>query len=108
MAEFREERRGVKAWVRASLWEDRLMWVSERTPERNRPLFDSQLSDGPCGLTVQQQLHSHSARAVSVAGSAFKRGKSEKGNDGKKERGWFMCIDFFSIVFVTKQTDRDE
>lgn len=88
MAEFREGRRGVKARVRASLREDRLMWVSERTPERNKPLFDSQLSDGPSGLTVQQQLRSHRAHmhAVSVTGSAFRREKSGKGNYGTKKR----------------------
>lgn len=37
----------------AFLSEDRLMWVSERTPERNSSLSDSQLSDRPNGLAVQ-------------------------------------------------------
>lgn len=44
----------------ASLSEDRLMWVSERTPERNSPLFDSQLSDRPSGLAV----HGHHPHTV--------------------------------------------
>lgn len=34
----------------ASLSAHRLMWVSERTLERNSPLFDTQLSDRPSGL----------------------------------------------------------
>lgn len=50
---------GMKAWAMASLSEDRLMWVSERTQRRNSRLFDSQLSDRPRGLAVQQQSLSH-------------------------------------------------
>ena len=56
--------------ARPSLSEDRLMWVSERTPERNSPLFDSQLSDRPSGLAVHGR-HPHTVRKwVSNAGSA--------------------------------------
>jgi len=52
------------------LSEDRLMGVSERTPERNSPLFDSRLSDRPSGLAVHGR-HPHTARKwVSNTGSA--------------------------------------
>lgn len=61
----------------ASLSEDRLMWVSGRTPERNSPLFDSQLSDRPSGLAVQGR-HPHTARKwVSNTGSAPGGGQLE-------------------------------
>jgi len=56
--------KGVKAWARAPLSEDRLMWVLERTPERNSPLFDSQLSDRPSGLAVQPQSPSYSTHVM--------------------------------------------
>lgn len=49
-------REGVKALARASVSEDRLMWVSER----NSRLFDSQLSDRPGGLAVQRRQQSPS------------------------------------------------
>lgn len=58
-----------------SLSEDRLMWVSERTPKRNSPLFDSQLSDRPSGLAVHG-CHPHTVRKwVSNTGSAPRGGR---------------------------------
>lgn len=45
---------GEKASARASVSEDRLMWVSERSSR----LFDSQLSDRPGGPAVQQRQQS--------------------------------------------------
>lgn len=53
-----EEGGRLKGWSKPSLSEDRLMWVSERTPERNSPLFGSQLSDRPSGLAVHGR-HPH-------------------------------------------------
>ncbi|CAB1431783.1 unnamed protein product [Pleuronectes platessa] len=52
----------VKGRAKPPLSEDRLMWVSERTPERNSPLFGSQLSDGPSGIAVCGRHPSRSSR----------------------------------------------
>ena len=52
----------VKGRAKPPLSEDRLMWVSERTPERNSPLFGSQLSDGPSGIAVCGRHPSHSSQ----------------------------------------------
>lgn len=63
--------------ARPSLSEDRLMWVSERTPERNSPLFDSQLSDRPSGLAVHGR-HPHTPRKwVSNTGLTPRGGQLE-------------------------------
>lgn len=68
---------GVKGWARPSLSEDRLMWVSERTSERNSSLFDSQLSDRPSGLAIHGH-HPYTVRKwVSNTGSAPGGGQLE-------------------------------
>lgn len=61
----------------AALSEDRLMWVSERTQERNSSLFDSQLSDGPGGLAVQGRHPRTVPTSVSNTGSAPGGGQQE-------------------------------
>lgn len=74
----------------ASLSEDRLMWVSERTPERNSPLFDSQLSDRPSGLAVQG-CHPHTVHKwASNTGSATRDGQPDYSMRPKEQNSTLM------------------
>lgn len=65
------------AWARLPLSEDRLIWVSERTPERNSPLVDSQLSDRPSGLAVHGRHPNTVSKWVSNTGSEPSVGQLE-------------------------------